>query len=380
MRAKSSVSTIETNIGLDYRLTRSGQSRIARKQSAKNADGSDADADKIKGGRKKLEGKVKGGNPNLGDPYHSGDFCFARQEDQQRAMALSKKTVEEIMVAAEAGSISMDVCGEIKICWNPGKKGITQDLVQAQFSIKDTLLTRQQLAKTPVLTLRAAQCIVDFCPDMLWRDMLLRITSEAGYGNKDVRDRMCHNGNYADKATITKRIGAALGKKQEQSSAAKRRKQEQKELEAKDPEMAKNKGYLPGEDEWYNMNVQDFSNYVEYFGKRTSHRNALKFQPIGAKRKAECDVEMVDAGGSGGQEKAGSSSKPNDVHDMQSPEGQVETPSGPSGDDAAETTGPETGSDGEGEGEEEGNDEPSGGDMDAVSVQSDGELDRTVED
>jgi hypothetical protein len=153
----------------------------------------------------------------------------------------------------------------LRICWNPGKKGITEGLEQSIFSVRDHVTTRRQLSRTPVLTRRAAECIVDFCPDLLWRGMLLRITSEGGYGNKDVRDRFCLNGCYCDKATITKRISAALGQKQVQP---------------------KSKGYSEGEYEWYEENVKDFTHYIEYFGRRTSHRNMLKIQIAGDKRRA----------------------------------------------------------------------------------------------
>ena len=256
------------------KLIRQGRTRNARKKKSDNVEG-ESDTEKPKrGGRRKSSSKPEGGEKNSGDPYHSGSFCFATPEDQQKALVLGKNSPDEVMDAYEDGTVALNACAQIKMSWNPGKRGITQDLTQGRFSIKDTLLTRQQLNNTPVLTRRAAECIVDFCPDLLWREMLLRIASEAGFGNKDIRDRMCHNGNYCDKATITKRIGAALGQKQQQSTAKNRKKKP--EAESPEPESAKTKGYLKGEDDYYNENVKDFSDYVEFFGKRTSHRTALK--------------------------------------------------------------------------------------------------------
>lgn len=226
------------------------------------------------------------------DPYHSGSFCFASQGDMDRASATGRKTPDELMIDAKKGHVSLVGCAQIFICWNPTKKGVSEGLQQARFSIRDTLLTRDQLKRTPVLTRRAAECIVDFCPDMLFRGMLLRITSEAGYGNKEVRDRMAHNGNYADKATITKRIGAALGQKQAQSQARKGKGYKSGQAIVQ-PEAvsAKDKGYGEGEMDYYNVNIKDFANYVEFYGKRTSQRSQLKLQPLGIKRKHS----LVDA-------------------------------------------------------------------------------------
>ena len=141
-----------------------------------------------------------------------------------------------------------------KLVQNPTKKGITEELEHCSFSIKDSVVTRQQIETRPILTRTAAARICDFCPDLVWRDMLLRMVSEAGYGNKDLRDRFCLNGWYCDKATMTKRISAALGQKQ----LTKAMKGMQR----------------PGDDEWYNESVREFAQYVEYFGKRSNHRTA----------------------------------------------------------------------------------------------------------
>lgn len=265
------------------------------------------------------------------------------------------------MSAFQDGTLSLDACEKIKICWNPGKKGITQDLEQASFTIRDTIVTRQQLDQTPILTRRAAECIVDFCPDLLWREMLLRIASEAGFGNKDVRDRMCHNGNYVDKATITKRIGAALGQKQQQSTAKNRKKPEPG---ASNPELLKNKGYLKGEDDFYNTNVNDFHDYVAFFGKRTSHRTHLKIEPLPSKRKRTADDNGEDSGegvvvGVHGKRGKGKQEA------VQSPEVII---------DSGETTGVEAGSG------SSGGSDIGGDNADAVSVQSDTMLDQMDED
>lgn len=239
-----------------------GQARAAKKEREKKGDNS-SDVEGEKKERKKRGGQPKG--ETGGDPYHSGAYAFASAEDEEFSKSLGFASPDEAIDAGDNGKADMDQLGKIKICWNPGKKGMTENLEQAQFSVRDNVLTRKQLDETPILTRRAAECIVDFCPDLLWRGMLLRITSEGGYGNKDVRDRFCYNGCYCDKATITKRISAALGQKQVQP---------------------KSKGYQDGELEWYEQNVKDFTHYIEYFGKRTSHRNMLKIQIAGEKRRA----------------------------------------------------------------------------------------------
>lgn len=253
-----------------------------RKKAEKQAQAAgDAEDDGKPKERKKKEKKPR--NEAGGDPYHSGNFSFADDEAKKKASDIGLGTPEEVIEACEGEKVDMDTAHDIKICWNPGKKGTTENLKQTRFSVRDTVRTRRQLETCLVLTHRAAECIVDFCPDMLWRGMLLRITSEAGYGNKDVRDRFCYNGCYCDKATITKRISAALGQKQTAPKA---------------------KGYADGEEQWYQDNVGDFSKYIDYFGKRTSHRNMLKIGTAsGVKREREKDER-------GGIGVAGSSEEP----------------------------------------------------------------------
>ena len=268
------------------------------------------------------------------------------------------------------GRITFDACADIMICWNPGKTGISEGLKQARFSIRDTLVTRQQLAKTPVLTLAAAQCVVDFCPDMLWRDILLRVCSEAGYGNKQIRDRLCLNGNYCDKATITKRIGSTLGQKQQQSTAKRRQKQEDPDA---DPSQQKVKGYALGEASFYDQNVKDYEDYTDFFGLRKSHRNQLKLQPVGTKRKVEKVESEGEDGSSSAEEDKGSRKRPKLALDTTQSSDAVESSSS----SAIQARGGGVGlvrmSGDESEESEESNE-------DAVSIQSDTILDEMDED
>lgn len=259
------------------------------------------------------------------------------------------------MVAYEDGEISLDACADIHIYWNAGKKSSMAELEHVRFSIKDSIVTRQQISATPVLTHKAAERIVDFCPDLVWRDMLLRMISEAGYSNKETRDRLCHNGSYVDKATITKRIGAALGQKQLQVAVKKRMKNVN---QASDPAEIREKQHLIEEKRYYQENTIDYGNYQEFFGHRTSHRNQLKFD--GARKRK---LDLADRESSSGVEEISSSPRKR----TRTEKGSVQSPLAVTSSD--DTTGAE------GETEEESEAHP-----DAVSVQSDTILDEMDED
>ena len=205
---------------------------------------------RVKGGRKKSRAAGETGN----DPYHSGNFAFATEEDTKLAASMGMHSPEMLIEAGEADKLPLDKLALIKICWSHGKKGNSQGLRQAVFSVKDTVLTRKMLAKTPILTHRAGECIIDFCPDLLWRDILLRILSEAGFSNKDIRDRFCLNGSFSDRATVAKRLGAALGK---------------------DTNPPRGNGKEAALD-WCETNRDDFDNYQAFFGKRPPARRTAQ--------------------------------------------------------------------------------------------------------
>ena len=69
------------------------------------------------------------------------------------------------------------------------------------------MLTRQQLARIPILNKVAAWCIINFCPDLRRLETLLRISCEPALRNKHVRDRMCKNGQLIDKANAPNHKG-----------------------------------------------------------------------------------------------------------------------------------------------------------------------------
>lgn len=222
----------------------------------------------------------------LSDLQSFGQFGYATEADHHKAMALVKSpagsalgvsdefSVEDLMEAANAGGIDINMLNGIMICWRSSKKGLTQalQLQQVVFSVRDSILTRRQLAQTPVLTDRAAQCLIDFCPDTLWRDVLLRITSETSIGPLKVRDRMCQNGNYVDRSSITKRIGAALGKKQSRA-----------------------KGDKEAAAAAYMQNKEDYTKYQAFFGNVFAVRKSAAGQLGKGKRNATDDVYMSGA-------------------------------------------------------------------------------------
>lgn len=293
-----------------------------------------------------VEGPVsRVSNPNIGgDPYYSGNYSFATDADKMKAKALGCFSPDDVLDLADAGKCEPELLKEIFICWNPGKKGTTQDLVQATFRCYDTLITRQQYDRCPILTKRAAECIIDFCPDMLWRECLLRIISEACLQNKDVRDRFCFNGCYADKATVTKRIAAALGQKQQAAAGSTaltgKTKAELKEEEERFLEQAR----------------QDLENYSQWFGKKPS--------PKRGKQQKRKRGEKKGDGEEGDDEAEVGLGKVKRARTTESIGGSSEAGSGSSseaGEDEEAAVGPE-------------------GDDDAVSIQSDGILDAIPDD
>lgn len=214
-------------------------------------------------GDKDVKAKHADGNQ---EAYHSGNFAFASVQDQALAESLGFHHVSDLIDAGVRSNVPMDLCDQIFIIWAPSKKANYQNLDQARFTVKDSVMTRKQFHNAPILTPNAARSIVDFCPDLLWRDTLLRLVSEAGFGNKEIRDRYCHNGCLCDKATITKRISAALGQKQKQGKTG---------------------GYGPGEEEWYNQNSKEYRQYTAYFAHSGDRRHGFRMVNTGVKRKSD---------------------------------------------------------------------------------------------
>ena len=145
------------------------------------------------------------------------DFAFATKTDEKDAIAICaahslQASIETILQAAEDGQIPLASCGHIKIRLNPAKNGGIENLDQIQFTIRDSVLTRQRVTSTPILTGAAAMGIIDYCPDLLYRNTLLRITAEAGWCCSDIRTRVALNGMYLNKAAIYSRTAAALSK------------------------------------------------------------------------------------------------------------------------------------------------------------------------
>lgn len=330
------------------------ESRRTRRLSS-NA-GSESEAEKAKA-RPRSKGRKGKGSETATEIIRGDCYAFATKEDEEKGTATGFQTPEDIMNAYEDDKVSLETCADIKICWNPFKKGSTH-LEHARFSIKDTVLTNAQLDTKPMLNRRAGECIIDFCPHMMFKETLLRFESEAGLTNKDIRDRLSRNGNFVDNSTLTKRIGSALGQKQQQSVT---RMSKRKTAAPLDPANLKVKGYGQGEVTYYNNNVCDYDHYKIFFGHHSSHRSLLQFSRAASKRKQpssddveDDEVEVISSGPAKKRARTEDATSPATIPSSEST--LVEAEDGASGD-------------------EEGNEEFE----DAVSVQSDTMLDE-IED
>nr|OQO28270.1 hypothetical protein B0A51_04360 [Rachicladosporium sp. CCFEE 5018] len=238
--------------GLEDTITsKQKNGRLAKKAKEVSSDPVSEDespAPRQKGGCRKATDNCNS-SPAPDNSALVGNFAFESENDRARALSSSPKMTkpEDLIIAGEDMAISLDVLATIKIFWSPGNKGPSQNLRHAVFSVKDAILTHQQLAQTKILNETAAKCIIDFRPDLLWRETLIRILSEGNMSNKEIRDRVCLNGCNSDRATITKRLGAALGNN---SSTVK----ENYEAEVK---------YV----RWANGNRRDYKDYQSFFGK-----------------------------------------------------------------------------------------------------------------
>ncbi|KAK3623893.1 hypothetical protein LTR56_021349 [Elasticomyces elasticus] len=365
------INKIDADLADKQKKSRSRKHATERGMELTGQDAADNESDN--GGR--LVTKEKKEANVGGDPYYSGNFSFVSDADRLRARALGYKTPDDLLDAAEQVTDPVQraalrmACKETMICWNPGKKGLTETLTQAIFRAYDTLITREQYDNCLILTKRAAECIVDFCPDLLWRETLLRIVAEAGYGNTEIRNRICYNGCYADKATITKRIAAALGQKQQNPPRKYKTTDENgapgSSKSRRGAEAGEKGRYFDGEEDWHNGNKFDFDDYQRYFGVRVGN-TYVRRPRTGGKRKASGGDEMdVQQGGAGAGNGVGSS------HGAKRAKTE-ETTTSRSSEVRSEMGSPEA----EGGAEEQEAEEDDG---DAVSVQSDGVLDE-IED
>ena len=319
-------------------LTSAGSKKKQKKQ---NDDSGSEGEQKRKPRAKKSDGAGKQAGASK-SPWDKDYYSFVDEQDRHRASELRATKPEEVMTMWEKKEVTDAQCAEIKICWNPNKGGRTDELEQASFSIKDHCVTRRQVLESTMLTHMAAIRILDFCPNMAWRDTLLRMTSEGGLSNGFIRNRLCWNGNYGDKATTTKRVGSALGQKQT-THVTRTPKTSYSATE-------KVNGYGPGQTEFWLKNSDDYDHYMSWWGRPIPHRKLLAMK----KRPAPADAAE---GPARKRSKTGeSAASPETIVSSDGPESVVDT-------EATE----------EEEEEEEVNDD------DAVSVQSDTVLD-AIED
>lgn len=200
-------------------------------------------------GRRHKKKSEQGSNCDLS--YRAGALSFAGAGDERRARAVGCIYPDDLIEDGELEKIDDKILRTINLCWRPWKNAPTHDLQHATFTALESVITRRTLATTPVLTWSAAECIIDFCPDLVWHDILLRILSESGMTRKDVRTRLCQNGCYIDNVTFTGRISGALGKNET---------------------LPASKDCSSGSSERYKKNSDDFDAYIQFFAKRNTTR------------------------------------------------------------------------------------------------------------
>ena len=138
-------------------------------------------------------------------------LCFLSDQDEQHCRALGYNTVTEAVVAAMRNPFN-DGLAQIMVYNDPGDSRIP-GLRVPHFSVMDFARTRLQLLHFdhtyPDL---AGKRIVDFCPELLWGETLLKVTSQTSLIPCDVQKRLGLNGTMMSDSTITKRIGSACDK------------------------------------------------------------------------------------------------------------------------------------------------------------------------
>lgn len=149
--------------------------------------------------------------------HFSGSLIFADVASQKRFNGLSHTTIEDAINAAMLNPYD-EVLMNIEVAHDPGDS-ILANLDRPRITIMDIARTRLQLLHVRVLTKRAAECLIDFCPDLLNTYRLLQVVSETDFGNTSVQIRLGYNGSMLSDSTITKRVSATLGREYDKEAA-----------------------------------------------------------------------------------------------------------------------------------------------------------------
>ncbi|KAF2154211.1 hypothetical protein K461DRAFT_312163 [Myriangium duriaei CBS 260.36] len=151
--------------------------------------------------------------------HFSGRLDFADDEQEAKFRALRKYlSIEDAIKAAMVNPFD-EALKNIEVAHDPGDS-LLDNLHLPRISIMDIARTRLQLYHTRIFTDRAAECLIDFCPDLLTNYMLLQVVSETKFGNTGVQIRLGQNGSMLSDSTITKRVSAALNREYDRSGAA----------------------------------------------------------------------------------------------------------------------------------------------------------------
>ncbi|GAB7352828.1 hypothetical protein MBLNU459_g3439t2 [Dothideomycetes sp. NU459] len=167
----------------------------------------------------------------------TGRLVFLNKEGEEKAKLLGCQNVGEAIEASMAKPYD-ERFSAVEVCYNPEKPNIL-GLEPLIFSVMDAARTKLQLIYARILSDKAAERVIDFCPDELKQKLLLKVVSETSFSNTKLTRRLQLNGDPIVTTSVTHRIQSALGKRQ------------------------KNK-YSDGEIEWYLANRQDFNAYKDF--------------------------------------------------------------------------------------------------------------------
>jgi len=139
----------------------------------------------------------------------AGRLRFCSDEDELRCEELGFYTVSEAVKEAMRDPFNNDFA-HIKVYNDPGESRI-EGLTVPDFSVMDFARTYLQLQHFDGHTLPnvAGVRMIDFCPDMLRGQTILRVTSHTALIPTDVQKRLGVNGAMLSDSTLTKRIGSA---------------------------------------------------------------------------------------------------------------------------------------------------------------------------
>ncbi|KAF4550209.1 Hypothetical protein D9617_18g034000 [Elsinoe fawcettii] len=150
--------------------------------------------------------------------HFTGRLVFSDDVTRQRFEKLPYGTIEAAVEAAMRNPFDDDL-KTIEVTYDPGDS-ILKDLDLPRISIVDIARTRLQMLHIPIITIRAAECIIDFCPDLLIGFRLMQVLSESSFSNNTIQLRLGYNGSMLSDSTLAKRITTAIATEHNKTRAA----------------------------------------------------------------------------------------------------------------------------------------------------------------